>query len=136
MAGTVWREVDHPRDPYTGEFTEKSGGWVDQALFQLNLGPAADLLNMVRYGQVTDREELAGGNSAETMLVHYSRLDASTGMAVRKRSNVSDSQMEVWASQIGRAIGAPVPVAVHDPDDDRVVHLEYIHGLSVHELIE
>lgn len=123
----IWRERDHPRD-YRGRFTSSSGGWVQETLIQFGMARSTGdrILDAVENGKVEYRERATGGNSAYTEFVIYEMDDGSRVHTVRKRAKISDQEMEVWASQIGQAIGAPVPVVVEDPDDDSIVHMEWI----------
>lgn len=132
----TWRERDHPRDDF-GRFTDGSGGWVQETLMQLGMNRSTgdQILDAVKNGRVVYREKAAGGNSAYTEFVIYEMDDGSRVHTVRKRAPVSDQQMEVWASQIGQAIDAPVPVVVEDPDDDSIVHMEWIDAEPLGEQV-
>lgn len=124
----TWRESQHPRD-YRGRFTEAgSGQWEQQTLMQLGMGRSTgdQILDAVKNGRVVYQEKASGGTTAETEFVIYEMDDGSRVHTVRKRASADHQQMEVWAGQIGQAIEAPVPVVVEDPDDDSVVHMEWI----------
>lgn len=131
----TWRERDHPRDG-RGRFTE-AGSWEQQTLMQLGMSRSTgeQILDAVQNGKIVYQEKATGGNSAYTEFVIYEMDDGSRVHTVRKRAPVAHQQMEVWASQIGQAIGAPVPVAIEDPDDYSIVHMEWIDAEPLGEQV-
>lgn len=74
-------------------------------------------------------KNLAGGISARTELLTY----GDGRKLIRKSAhNTDDHQVEVEASHIGHAIGAPVPAVVHDPrspgDLGAPIFMEYMEA--------
>lgn len=118
----TWSERDHPRHPRGsdrgGEFRGRAGGgWVQGVLLGLgfDLTPEQEILQILAEGTEIDRTNLAGGNSAETSIATFRMPDGSTHKLVTKSSDPTEARLEILASAIGGAIGAPVPTVVQDP---------------------
>ena len=129
----TWQESEHPRWPARapgGRGGEFRGDWVQGVLLQMDITPEQEIRETLRDGKPVVRSVLAGGNSAETVVVDFTMPDGSTRKLVRKTSNAGDVRMETLASAIGRAIGAPVPAVVPDPDNDRRLWMPLLDGES------
>ena len=128
-----WAESEHPRWPAKtpggrgGEFRGGTpGGWLDQTAGGLLQGFMTHA-QLAAYRNRTDYTESPhiGGGSSITRIREYSdgqRL-------IAKEHEYSESAAnEVAASYIARAIGAPAPAVVHDPNADSGTLAQYIVG--------
>lgn len=145
VAQPLWDEGEHPRWPADtpgsrgGQFRSKTGGlslvssgterWIQTALNGVGIDLDEDeLLHVVKNGREVGRSPLHGGSVGVTAIVTFEMPDGSRIAVVHKHQDYEFSAHEVWASRIGRAIGAPVPAVIHDPDDEDSIYLPYIEG--------
>lgn len=135
-----WDETEHPRHPRGtsrgGRFREKavssaSGAdrWVQASLTGIGIDLGEDeLRDVLARGREVARAPLHGGTVGTTAVVAMEMPDGLRVAVVHKRQDPEYSDLEVWSSRIGRAIGAPVPAVIHDPDDEDSVYMSYIQG--------
>jgi len=135
-----WRESEHPRHPADtpgsrgGQFREKgpsagSERWVQAALGGIGIDLDGDrLFDVVTRGREVARTPLHGGSIGQTSIVTFEMPDGQHVPVVHKRQDPEYSDLEVWSSRVGRAIGAPVAAVIHDPSDEDSIYLPFIEG--------
>lgn len=139
----LWDEAEHPRHPRGtsrgGQFREKTGdpasgaseNWIQTAIHGVGLDLGEDdLREVIAQGREIARTPLTGGSIGTTSIVTLEMPDGLRVAVVHKRQDPEYSDLEVWSSRIGRAIGAPVPAVVYDPGDEDSVYLSYVEGHS------
>lgn len=137
-----WVESEHPRNRL-GQFTGK-GGWAGRALRRMGIvdQQADELRDFMSGARETNVPRvLAGGNSSMTERRRMRGRDGVERDIVTKYGGRVDHSHEVRVSAIGRAIGAPVPVVIHDEDNPRSIHMPFVHGetpfqVAIRELSE
>lgn len=145
----LWDEAEHPRHPRGtsrgGQFRDKTSGgvglvsggserWVQSALTGIGIDLDEDQVrDAVARGRQVGRTPLYGGSIGQTSIVTMEMPDGQRLALVHKIQDPAMSDNEVWASRIGRAIGAPVPAVIYDPDDETAIYMPYIEGHSATE---
>lgn len=85
----AWRERDHPRDPKTGEFREKTTGWVGRLSDRIGLPSVKDLLaNTPPNSSIANHDQVAaalegnygsGGMRVQNVGIHRAGGDYQSG---------------------------------------------------------
>jgi len=133
-----WDESEHPRWPAEtpggrgGEFRAASGGWVAAVATAIR-SPEQDLLDLVTNNDVVKSSRLAGGQTAQTRLLTFSGPGEAKRVVHKRMMDWEDdaesmAAAEVVSAQIGRILGARVPVTIIDPDDSHAVYMEHLPG--------
>lgn len=124
-----WDESEHPRNPETGEFVDKNGGWVTAAAGRIagfNQGRMSHA-EVASYVGRTDYRTgpITQGDQSQTEL----RIYSDGRQLVLKRTYSDEAALgEVEYSLVARALGAPAPATVWDSEPDNDVLMEYIPG--------
>jgi hypothetical protein len=131
----TWRERDHPRDQ-RGRFTDSPGGWADRVSARLDRrgtddrDPVGVLLAAISRGPSRRSTSLSGGRVATVELQEFDDPDTGEALQVVRKtsSDPLDAEGEILASQIGRAIGAPVLPVIRDPRIPTAVYMPYVEN--------
>lgn len=134
-----WDEHEHPRHAAGtpggrgGEFRDAGAGWAQRLAQQL--GPSAPdrgwLEETVEKGIEIDRTRAWGGIDSHTEFVTYGMPSGEERRLIHKRAtDRQKAAREVAVSHIAEAIGAPVPVAMIDPESRWAVYMPVVEGRS------
>lgn len=124
-----WQESEHPRDPRTGEFTDKPGGWLAQAAGGLLAGFMTHD-QIAPYRERDDYEVFNLGPTAVagSSLIHGREYSDGTRLVVKQHDYDESAYNEYTASRIGWAVGAPVPAVVGDLEYPDITWSQYVVG--------